>query len=480
MASIDRTIFRTNDIRGSVLGENPQLTTRYATLIGKAVGTYFPAQFHTEQVYVGCDNRLSSEPLKIALLEGLISSGVNVTDLGEVLTPMIYYASAKYGSKGAGIMITGSHLPIKYNGIKLVHGDQALVEQQILDLHKIVNENSFTITNSGTVTADPHIVTDYILAIKEQVKINKPLSVVIDAGNGLSGTYIPPLLEDMGINVHCLYCDSDGTYPNHLPNPEESNLMTDLGNLVVKVGADLGIAFDGDADRCGLVDNNGRHISSDRLVVPLAYDLLERLPNSNIVLDVKTSQIVYDEIKRHGGRPVMWKTGHSLTIQKMKEIDSPLASDAHGHLYFGENYFGFDDAPLAVLKLLEVIAKSDKTVAELFDEIPSLVTSSEIILPTPDNDKFRIVEEIKFELQNQWDVIDIDGARVSFEYGWGLIRASNSQPAVTLRFEASDSSQIIKYMKQFRKILNEYPEVEQEPLIEQINFFSGNYNFRSI
>jgi len=242
---------------------------------------------------------------------------------------------------------------------------------------------------------------------------------------------------------------------------------------VVEVGADLGLAFDGDSDRCGFIDNHGHHIAADRLLALLARDLLSRHPGSPIVFDVKASQALPDEIKKYGGKPVMWKSGHSLMKQKMHEINSPLGGEVSGHLFIGENYFGFDDAPLVALKTLEIISKTDKSIAEIFEEIPKLAATPEIILSAPDDVKFTMIDEIQAELDKDYEVITVDGARVLFENGWGLVRASNTQPAVTLRFEAYEPSQLVEYMKIFKALLDKHPEIDQTNFTKQIDRFSN-------
>ncbi len=471
MTQLDTSIFRKYDIRGKVVGETPQLTVDVARLVGKALGTYLPQQFGTERVFVGMDNRLASPPLQRGLIEGLLSTGMNVTDIGQVLTPTVYFASASYGVRGAGVMITGSHLSTQYNGIKMAYGALALADQQIIDLLNIIQSESFT-TGQGQVTQDYDMIHKHMETIKSKVTIQRPLKVVMDAGNGLSGEVVPPVLRDLGIEVVCLYCESDGTYPNHLPNPEDPELTKDLEALVVAEKADLGLAFDGDSDRCGFIDNHGHHIAADRLLALLARDLLKRLPGSTIVFDVKSSQALPDEIRKYGGVPLMWKTGHSLMKLKMHEVGSPLGGEVSGHLFTGENYYGFDDAPLIALRTLEIISKSNQTVAELFDEIPKLVATPEIILGAPDALKWQIIEEVTDSLKDKYEVVTLDGVRAQFENGWGLVRASNTQPAITLRFEARTRPEAAEYMQRFERLLAQHPEVELEKLNDQIQAFS--------
>lgn len=471
MTQVDTSVFRKYDIRGTVAGDNPQITPDLARLVGKALGTYLPREFGTDHMFVGQDNRASSQSIKMALIEGVASTGMNVTGIGEVMTPTVYFASASYGEKGAGVMITGSHLSTKYNGIKMAYGALALADQQIIDLMKIIQQDAFAV-GDGFVDQDFTMLHKHMETIKGKVNIERPLKVVLDAGNGMSGVPVPPMLADLGIEVHCLYCESDGTYPNHLPNPEDPETTKDLEAKVVEVGADLGLGFDGDADRCGFIDNKGHHIAADRLVALLARDLLKRDPGAKIVFDVKTSQALPDLIKANGGIPVMWKTGHSLMKLKMHEIGSPLGGEVSGHIFIGENYFGFDDAPLVALKALEIISRQGKTVAELFAEIPTLPATPEIILDAPDNLKFKMIEEMSAELAKSYDVITLDGVRASFENGWGLVRASNTQPAITLRFEAYNNQQLVDYMQRFKTLLDKYPEVNTDKLQDQIVAFS--------
>lgn len=471
MAEIDQSVFRKYDIRGMVAGENPQITPELAKLVGKALGTYLPKEFKTERVFVGCDNRDSSTGLRQAMIDGLASTGMNVTDIGQVLTPTTYFASASYDGNGAGVMITGSHLDTRYNGIKMAYGKLALAGQQIQDLLQMILQSVF-VKGNGEVNEDFDMINKHMDKLATMVTLEKPLHVVLDAGNGLSGSYVPALLERLGVKVDCLYCESDGTYPNHLPNPEDPDMTKDLEAKVIEVGADLGLAFDGDSDRCGFIDNNGHHIAADRLLALLARDLLSRQPGASIVFDVKASQALPDEIKKYGGVPVMWKSGHSLMKLKMNEIGSPLGGEVSGHLFIGENYYGFDDAPLVALKAMEIFAKQDKSVADIFAEFPVLPATPEIILSAPDDIKFKIIDEITEVLDKDYEVVTVDGARAIFENGWGLVRASNTQPAVTLRFEAHTAEQMVEYMKLFKVQLDKYPEIDQTKFDDQIQRFS--------
>lgn len=473
MPEVITSIFRKYDIRGVATGENPQLTPQLAEYVGQALGTYLPKHFQTERVFVGSDNRHTSPAIKAAMIRGLASTGMDVTDIGEVLTPTVYFASASYGEKGAGVMITGSHLTTEFNGIKMAYGKLALAGQQIQDLLKIIQTDAF-VTGEGSVDEDLAMIQKHMATIAEKAgKLARPMKVVLDAGNGLSGAYVPAVLEQIGAEVVCLYCEPDGTYPNHLPNPEDPEMTKDLEAKVVEVGADLGLAFDGDSDRCGFIDNNGHHIAADRLLALLARDLLTRHPGAKIVFDVKASMALEDAIKEYGGEPVMWKSGHSLMKQKMNEIGSPLGGEVSGHLFMGEEYYGFDDAPLVALRSIAIFAQTDKTVAELFDEIPKLVATPEIILSTPDAVKFEIIQEIGDVLSKDYPVMTVDGARAQFESGWGLVRASNTQPAITLRFEAYTSEQLVEYMERFKPLLEAHSEIDLAKFNKQLE------NFRS-
>lgn len=472
MASIDTSIFRKYDIRGVAVGDNPQLTPELAGLVGQALGTYLPEQFGIERVFVGSDNRVTSEPLRKAMINGLLSTGMNVTDIGEVVTPTVYFAAASYGDKGAGVMITGSHLTTEYNGIKMAYGRLALSGDQIQDLLKIVQSGEFA-TGDGVLDTDHDMINQHMKTISSKVKINKKLKVVLDAGNGLIGAYMPKVLTDLGLDVVCLYCEPDGTFPNHLPNPEDPEMTKDLEAKVIETGADLGLAFDGDSDRCGFIDEHGHHLAADKLLAVLAADMLKRHPGTPIVFDVKASQALPDEIRKSGGKPVMWKSGHSLMKKKMNEIGSLLGGEVSGHIFIGEAYYGFDDAPLVALKALEIFSNSDRTVSEIFGDFPPLVATPEIILSAPDNVKFGIIDEINDALSADYEVVTVDGARAVFENGWGLVRASNTQPAITLRFEAYTREQIVKYMERFKEQLDKHPEIDQSKFVQQLEAFKA-------
>jgi len=471
MAQVPATIFRKYDIRGTVTGDQPQLTPEVAFLVGQGYGTYMIRHFQTDHVFVGSDNRLTSPPLKKAVMDGIVSTGLHVTDIGFVMTPTVYFASAQHGPRGGGIQITGSHLTLQYNGIKMAFGRLALSGEQIQAILQLILNNDFE-KGAGKLDSDPDMVKKHMACIGDLVKLGpRKLHIVVDAGNGLSGSYIQQVYEKLGIDVECLFCEPDGTFPNHLPNPEDAETTKDLERAVVEHKADLGIAFDGDADRCGIIDDQGHHIAADRLLALLARDLLERHPGAKVVFDVKSSQALFDEIKNHGGIPIMWKAGHSLMKAKMAEESAILGGEVSGHLFIGEDYYGFDDAGLVSLKVLEILSKTDKTVTELFDSIPKLVATPEIIMSTPDDVKFDVIAGLEKKLAEKYQVITVDGARGMFREGWGLVRASNTQPAITMRFEARTRPQIVEYMELFDKLLDAYPQVHRDELREQIAAF---------
>ena len=472
---VPTSIFRAYDIRGLAKdwnGTAAQLTPQVAHLVGKGYGTYCQRTFGTDRVFIGSDNRLTSAPLKQAVIEGLVSTGLHVTDIGGVMTPSVYFAAASYGAKGGGIQITGSHLDLQYNGIKMAYGKLALSGDQIQAILSLILNDDF-IALQGTLDQDLDLPHRHMQTIAGKVHLGaRKLKIVVDAGNGLSGAFMPGVYESLGIQVECLYCEPDGTFPNHLPNPEDPTTTHDLEAKVLETHADLGIAFDGDADRCGIIDEHGHHIAADRLLALLARDLLMRQPGAKIVFDVKASQALTDEILNFGGIPVMWKSGHSLMKLKMNEIGSLLGGEVSGHLFIGEDYYGFDDAGLVSLKVLEIFSKLDRSVSEVFADFPTLPATPEIIMSAPDDLKFAMIDAMKQKLSESYQVIDVDGARAVFPDGWGLVRASNTQPAITMRFEARTKAQLVQYMQAFDALLENYPQVDRAKLRAQIAAFS--------
>jgi phosphomannomutase/phosphoglucomutase len=447
-------IFRAYDVRGRLGSDiNPdvfsQVGRAYATLLRRRNG---------RTMAVGQDNRVSSGDLRAAFVEGVRAAGVDVVEIGLVTTPLLYFATAHWRLDG-GATITGSHNPVEYNGVKMVWAGAApLSEDEIQTLRKLVESDDYE-TGAGVVTArDPR--EDYFATVIRLVSLARPLTVVADAGNGVAGLYGPDLLRRLGCRVIELHCDSDGTFPNHLPDPEDPRNVVDLQAKVLEVGADAGVAWDGDADRMGLIDERGRRHEADLVLILLARDLLARRPGQKIVFDVKSSQLLVDDIRRHGGVPVMWKTGHSHLKRKMRDDGILLGGEVSGHMFFAENYFGVDDGILAACKVLEIAARAPGPLSRLFDSVPHLHATPELKAPCPDGEKFRVVAELARELKQRYETIDIDGARVLFPGGgWGLVRASNTNPYLTLRFEAASQEQIASMKRTIYDALRRYPFV---------------------
>jgi phosphomannomutase/phosphoglucomutase len=451
---VNPLIFRAYDIRGIA---HTDLTKETSNLIGKGTGTYLQ-KISGKNIVVGRDNRLHSPELQKAFIEGLISTGCNVMNIGEVTSPMMYYSVCKYELDG-GVTITASHNPKEYNGVKIVSKNaHSVCGDDLQRVLQIINEESFA-TGDGQYT-EKDVFEDYKIDIVDRVKLSRPLKVVIDGGNGVAGKYAPALMKTLGCEVTELYCELDGNFPNHEANPEELENMLDLIAKVKETGADIGLGFDGDGDRVGVVDENGHHYSADFLLLLLARDLLTRKPGAKIVFDVKVSQTLINDIKTHGGEPIMSKTGHSFIESKMKEIGAPLAGEVSGHLFFGENYYGFDDAFLGAAKLLEILSKSGKTFSHLFDNVPSTFTTPEFKAHTPDDKKFAIVEALVKHFTANYDCITLDGVRVNFTpNAWGAVRCSNTSPNLTLRFEADSQEKLNEIQGIMVEQLKKYPEV---------------------
>ena len=459
---ISGNIFREYDIRG--IAEN-DLTNENVTLIGKAFATHMLGQGR-KRLVVGRDVRLSSERLRNTLVEAMVGCGVEVIDVGVVPTPTQYFGIVQQRADG-GVMITGSHNPIDYNGFKMSTGLKAadghvsvgaIYGEEIQQLYKIIQARKF-VSGKGKVEVI-NVTPDYIATIKQRVRLAKPLKIVVDPGNGCGGLFAPQIWKDMGCEVVCLYCEPDGRFPNHLPDPTVMKYIKDLRAKVIAEKADLGIGYDGDADRLGIIDNLGRPIFADKLVAMFARDTLSRVPGSKIVFDVKCSQALPEYIKKYGGHPIMWKTGHSLLKAKMHEEHAPLAGEMSGHIFFGEGYFGFDDAIFGSGRMMQILSHSGKTMAALHDEIPAFISTPEIRVEATDETKFKIVSDMVAYFKKSHQVIDIDGARVLFGDGWGLVRASNTQPVLVMRFEARTNELLAQITDIFKKKLREYPVVK--------------------
>jgi phosphomannomutase / phosphoglucomutase len=447
-------IFRAYDVRGRV---GPDINPDVFRQVGRAYGTLI-RRTGGRQVAVGQDNRLSSTELRAAFAGGVRAAGVSVVDLTVTPTPVMYFATAHWKLDG-GANITGSHNPVEYNGVKMVHAGAApLSEDEIQSLLRTIEAGDLESGQGGLDTRPPR--DDYYAAVLERVHPARRLRVVVDAGNGVAGLYGPELLRRLGCDVVELFCESDGSFPNHLPDPEDPANMHALQTKVLEAGADLGIAWDGDADRVGVVDERGRRHEADLILILLARDLLRRRPGASIVFDVKSSQSLVDDIRAHGGVPVMWKTGHSHLKRKMREDGILLGGEVSGHLFFGENYYGVDDGILASGKIIELAAGAATPLSELFDSVPHRAATPELKAMCSDAEKFRVMAELAQEFKRGYEVIDIDGARVLFPNGgWGLVRASNTNPYLTLRFEAGTTAQIEEMKRVIYGALARYPFV---------------------
>src|SRR5262245_17304616 len=447
-------VFRAYDVRGLVGSDiNPdilrQVGRAYATMIRRNGG---------RRITVGRDNRLSSDGLKLGFVEGARAAGVDVIDIGPSTTPILYFATAHWKMDG-GANITGSHNPIEYNGVKMVHpGAAPLSEEEIQGIRKTIESGDYESGAGGLSERSPR--EDYFATIANIVKPARRLKVVVDAGNGVAGLYGPELLRRIGCEVVELYCESDGRFPNHLPDPEDERNVEDLKEKVVEVGADVGIAYDGDADRVGVIDERGGRHEADLILILLARDLLSRHPGAKVVFDVKSSQALVDDIRQHGGVPIMWKTGHSHLKRKMRDDGILLGGEVSGHMFFAENYYGVDDGILASCKLMEIAARSAGPISTLFASVPHLHATPELKAMCPDAEKFRALDERVRDLRQRYQTIDIDGARVLFPGGgWGLVRASNTNPYLTLRFEAHTEEEIESMKRVIYDALRRYPFV---------------------
>jgi phosphomannomutase/phosphoglucomutase len=439
-------IFREYDIRGY---HETELTDDLARGIGRAFGTVIRREGGT-RVALGEDVRPSSARLAAAAAAGMNAAGLEVERVGIVPTPALYYAVAARGLDG-GMQITGSHNPPEFNGFKMAKKKLPLFGREIQQMKDMILSQQFE-SGTGTVTEHP-VLDEYRAMLVERLSSPKGLKVVMDCGNGCAGTVVPETFCKMGHDVTPLFAELDGRFPNHLPDPTVPELLVDLIAKVKETGADLGIGYDGDADRIGAVDGKGRIVYGDQLLALLARDVLTRVPGAEIIFDVKCSQGLPEDIKAHGGKPTMWKTGHSLIKSRLHESGAPLAGEMSGHMFFSEGYYGFDDALFAAGRLLRFVAASGKSMAQLVDSIPQYFATPEMRLACPEERKFEVVAAVKKEFETKYDVIDIDGVRVEFGDGWGLVRASNTQPVLVVRFEARTPERLEEIRAQFMEPL---------------------------
>ncbi|TKJ28436.1 MAG: phosphomannomutase [Chloroflexi bacterium B3_Chlor] len=451
---VNGRIFRQYDVRG-IVGHD--LTPGVVEQLGKGYGTHMVA-LGKKRVSVGYDARPSSPGFRDVLIEGILSTGLEVVDVGMLPTPTLYFSLFHLDVEG-GVMITGSHNPPEFNGFKLAVGRSTIYGAEIQKIRQIIEAADYT---RGTGRLEHQDVKPaYLTTLKERIgPFHKKLKVIVDAGNGVAGMFCPELLRDLGAQALGLYCEVDGTFPNHHPDPTVPANLTDLISKVLEEKADLGVAYDGDGDRLGVIDEQGNIIWGDQLLILFSREVLARHPGAPIIFEVKCSQALGEEIERAGGVPLMWRTGHSFIKKKMKEENSPLAGEMSGHLFFADEYYGYDDAIYASLRLARLLSRSDKTISEMLADVPKYYSTPEIRVDCPDEEKFRVVTVLAEYFKERYEVIDVDGARILFGDGWGLVRASNTQPVLVLRFEARTPERLQEIKQIVLSKLSETASVE--------------------
>lgn len=445
---LNSQIFREYDIRGIAESD---LIDENVYLCGQGFGSFYKS-LGENKVVIGRDVRLSSPRISSTLIKGLKDTGCDVIDIGEVPTPLLYFSLFHYNI-GNGIMITASHNPKEFNGFKVCADKSSIYGEEIQKLKRIITERNFTSGKGGAEKKD--VVADYISYVTSQVNIKKGLKVVVDTGNGTCGPIIEKTFKKIGADYEILYKEPDGSFPNHLPDPTVVKYIQKLIKTVKSGNFICGIGLDGDGDRIGVIDENGEVIWGDVLLSIFAEDILKRMPKAKIIFEVKCSKGLIDRIEELGGIPLMFKTGHSLIKAKMKQEDAPLAGEMSGHIFFRDRYFGYDDAIYATLRLFEILNKGEK-LSELAAKVPHYFSTPEIRIETNDDKKFAIVNELKTFFKKSYKIIDIDGVRVDFGDGWGLVRASNTQPVLVLRFEAKTEKRLEKIKKLFFEKLKQY------------------------
>jgi len=444
---INPKIFREYDIRGIV---DKDLSLEFVEYLGRGIGTFF-REHGKRRVALGRDARLSSPSYSEAITRGLLSTGCSVVDIGLVPTPLLYFA-VYYKKNEAAVMITGSHNPPEYNGFKMMVGEETLFGETIQQVYRILKEGKVITDKEGT-RSTYDIIPEYESYVLKDVRLRRKLKVVLDAGNGTAGFVAVPIFRKLGCDVIELYCEPDGRFPNHHPDPTLPEAMEDLVKEVKETGADFGVGFDGDGDRIGVVDDQGNLLWGDQLMIVFSRDVLPANPGAAVISEVKASKLLYEEIKRLGGRPIMWKTGHSLIKQKIKEEKALLAGEMSGHIFFADRFFGFDDAIYSSARLAEILSRSGKKLSEMLADLPRTYYTPEIRIYASDEVKFKIVDEVKKELAEKYPVNDIDGIRVSYPKGWALVRASNTQAALVLRYEADTPEDLEAIKKEVGKAL---------------------------
>ena len=447
--NINEKIFREYDIRGIA---DQDLSDPVVTELGRALGTFITKKGGST-ITLGRDCRLSSNRIRSALTQGLLKAGINVIDIGLVPTPLLYFSVFELKTDG-GIMITGSHNPAEHNGFKICVGKTTIHGAEIQEVKALLLGNHFSCGQGSLSEMD--IKPAYSQMILKSIKHPLNLKICVDSGNGMGGMIAPELFRRLGCEVIELYSELDGRFPNHHPDPTVIENLSDLKRKMKETGAVVGIGFDGDADRIGVVDPSGRPIFGDELLVVYSRDILQKNKGATIISEVKASHRLFNDIAAHGGRPILWKTGHSLIKAKMKEENALLAGEMSGHIFFNDRYFGYDDAIYAGARLLEILSYTQKTTAELISDLPNSFSTPEIRRDCPDDIKFVVVQKALKSFQSQGlRVNDIDGARVEFGDGWGLVRASNTQPVLVLRFEASSQKRLEEIQSSMEKTVSD-------------------------
>ena len=434
---VNPEIFREYDIRG--IAER-DLAAPISIRLGQAVGTYLKREGRS-RITLARDCRLSSERLASEVGRGLQMTGLDVIDIGVVPTPLLYFSLHHFGDVDGGVMITGSHNPPDYNGLKVSSGKTTIHGEEIQKIGRILEGADLEQGSGGTESRE--IEDPYRRMVRERIgRLSRPLKVVVDAGNGTASDLAPRVYRELGCEVVELFCEMDGSFPNHHPDPTVAENLEDLVAAVQQDGADLGIAFDGDGDRIGAVDDTGKILWGDELMILFSREILARHPGATIIGEVKCSMNLYRQIESHGGIGIMWKAGHSLIKAKMKETGAALAGEVSGHIFFADGFFGFDDATYAGARLLQLVADSGQRISQLLEDVPPLYNTPEIRVDAPESEKFEIVHRLQKYFSRHYETVTVDGVRVLFEDGWGLVRASNTQPALVLRFEASSPDRL--------------------------------------
>ncbi|RGA54423.1 phosphomannomutase/phosphoglucomutase [Neisseria meningitidis] len=456
MASIARDIFKAYDIRG-IVGKT--LTDEAAYLIGKAIAAK-AAEKGITRIALGRDGRLSGPELMEHIRRGFTDSGINVLNVGMVATPMLYFAAVNECG-GSGVMITGSHNPPDYNGFKMMLGGDTLAGEAIQELLSIIEKDGFVAADKQGNVTEKDISGEYHNHIVGHIKLKRPMNIAIDAGNGVGGAFAGKLYKGLGNEVTELFCDVDGTFPNHHPDPSKPKNLQDLIAALKNGDAEIGLAFDGDADRLGVVTKDGNIIYPDRQLMLFAQDVLNRNPGAKVIFDVKSTRLLAPWIKEHGGKAIMEKTGHSFIKSAMKETGAPVAGEMSGHIFFKERWFGFDDGLYAGARLLEILSASDNP-SEVLNNLPQSISTPELNIALPEGSNgHQVIDELaaKAEFEGATEIITIDGLRVEFPDGFGLMRASNTTPILVLRFEADTQEAIERIQNQFKAVIESNPNL---------------------